>query len=144
MTRVAMTSAQPGPLRPPSLQDSARCQRTVQTARALEETRDLLRASSDALLDPHVFFEAVWDSRGNVIDFIYREINQATCDYVGMSREALRGSRLPDNWPGIADSGLLAEYVRCLDTGQPWFSMTSPTPTRSFGTPAAMTSEPPG
>ena len=90
-----------------------------ETARALEETRDLLRASSDALLDPHVFFEAVWDSRGNVVDFIYREINQATCDYVGMSREALRGSRLLDNWPGIADSGLLAEYVRCLDTGQP-------------------------
>ena len=80
--------------------------------------RSLLRASADALLDPHVLLEAQRDSLGQVVDFIYREVNQATCDYLGVSREDLLGRGLAEIMPG-AKGALLDGYIRCLETGEP-------------------------
>lgn len=90
-----------------------------QAAQQLAEVRDRLRASNDALLDPEVLLEAVRDPRGEVVDFVYREVNKATCDYVGLPREALLGSRLLEKWPGLVEAGLFAQYVECVETGEP-------------------------
>lgn len=90
-----------------------------QAAQQLAEVRDRLRASNDALLDPEVLLEAVRDPRGEVVDFVYREVNKATCDYVGLLREALLGSRLLEKWPGLVEAGLFAQYVECVETGEP-------------------------
>ena len=86
---------------------------------AKELDRTLLRASLDGMLDPQVLLEAVRDSSGRVTDFVYREVNQATCDYLGLSREDLLGSGLQDRSPGVVEAGLFAAYVRCVDTGEP-------------------------
>ena len=84
-----------------------------------EAARDLLRVSSDALLDPLVLLRVVTDSDGKVVDFVYREVNQATCDYLGLSRTELIGRGLLELSPGVAQTGLFADYVRCLRTGEP-------------------------
>lgn len=81
--------------------------------------RDLMRVSSDALLDPLVLLQAVSDSRGQVVDFVYREVNQAACDYLGLSRAELLGRGLLEMSPGVAQAGVFADYVRCLKTGEP-------------------------
>lgn len=78
----------------------------------------LLRASTDALLDPQVLLEAARDSSGQIVDFLYREINQATSDYLGLSRAELIGRGVVETMPGIRDT-LLPGYIRCLDTGEP-------------------------
>lgn len=78
----------------------------------------LLRASTDALLDPQVLLEATRDSSGRIVDFLYREVNQATCDYLGLSRAELIGRGVVETMPGIRDT-LLPGYIRCLDTGEP-------------------------
>ena len=78
----------------------------------------LLRASLDALLDPHVLLEAARDSSGQIVDFLYREVNQATCDYLGLSRDDLIGRGVVETMPGIRET-LLPRYLRCLDTGEP-------------------------
>jgi sigma-B regulation protein RsbU (phosphoserine phosphatase) len=83
-----------------------------------DAARSLLRASADALLDPHVLLEAQRDSHGQVVDFIYREVNQATCNYLGLSREDLLGRGLVEIMPG-AKGALLDGYIRCLETGEP-------------------------
>nr|MCW1957386.1 PAS domain S-box protein [Mycobacterium sp.] len=84
-----------------------------------DAARDLVRVSSDALLDPMVLLEAVRDADGQVVDFRYREVNQATCDYLDLSRVELIGHGLLEISPGVAQAGLFADYVRCLKTGEP-------------------------
>ncbi len=71
------------------------------------------------MLDPQVLLEAVTDNRGTITDFVYRELNQATCDYLGLAREDLLGHGLLELTPGVAGSGLFAQYLQCLDTGEP-------------------------
>jgi PAS domain S-box-containing protein len=89
---------------------------------ALSETREsdraLLLANLNGMLDPQVLLEAVRDADGRVVDFIYWEVNRATCDYLGLSRDDLVGTGLLEASPGVAASGLFADYVRCVDTGE--------------------------
>lgn len=81
--------------------------------------RDFLRTSGEALLDPLVLLKAVRESDGRVVDFVYAEVNQATCDYLGLSRDDLLGNRLSELSPGIIKHGLFGRYVQCLNTGEP-------------------------
>lgn len=89
-----------------------------ETPNESDAAHSLLRAGADALLDPHVLLEAQRDSLGQIVDFIYREVNQATCDYLGWSREDLLGRGLVEIMPG-AKGALLDGYIRCLETGEP-------------------------
>lgn len=75
-------------------------------------------SSADALLDPQVVLDASKDSTGQVVDFIYREVNRAACVYLGLSREGLIGRGLVETMPGIKAT-LLPRYMRCLETGEP-------------------------
>ena len=83
------------------------------------EAQDRLQAVTDAMLDPQVLIEAVRDSGGQVVDFVYRQVNDAACDYRGISREEMVGSRQLDTLTNLRDSGLHERYVRCLQTGEP-------------------------
>ena len=85
---------------------------------ASEQAAALLRVSTDAMLDPQVLVEGVWRD-GRVVDLIYRNVNLATCKYLGMSREELVGHSLLHSLPNIDGSGLLAHYIRCAETGEP-------------------------
>ncbi len=78
----------------------------------------LLRASADALQDPQVILEPVRDPCGRIIDFVYREVNTATCDYLGISRDELIGRGVVETKPDIGET-LLAGWIRVLDTGEP-------------------------
>lgn len=84
-----------------------------------EEADDLLRLGSDALLDPLVLLEAVTDSTGLVVEFVYREVNRATCEYLGLSREDLLGRGMLELTPGVTGAGLFDKAVHCLRTGDP-------------------------
>lgn len=85
---------------------------------ASEAAQALLRASADALLDPQVVLEAPRDSSGQIVDFRYREVNQATCEYLGLSRAELLGRGVLEIMPGIKGT-LFPGYIRCVDTGEP-------------------------
>ncbi len=78
----------------------------------------LVRASAEAMFDPQVLLEAVWRD-GEVVDLVYRDVNKATCDYLGLSRAELLGHSLLDSLPNIDGSGLLAHYTACARTGEP-------------------------
>ena len=80
-------------------------------------TVEVLWAATDALIDPCVLLEAMRDASGEIVDFCYRHVNQATCDYFGVSRAYLIGSGMLDTTPGIKES-LLADFIRCLETGE--------------------------
>ncbi len=87
---------------------------------SLEADRALLRASTDSLLDPQMLLEAVRDpATGRVVDFIYREANAAACKDMATTRDELIGRTVLELLPGFAESGPLAYYAQCLETGQP-------------------------
>jgi PAS domain S-box-containing protein len=71
------------------------------------------------MLDPHVVFEAVRDESGAIVDFTYVEANPAACASNRLSRRDLIGARLLERLPGVAASGLLQEYCRVVETGEP-------------------------
>ncbi len=54
---------------------------------AANRANALIRTSADAILDPQVLVEAI-RADGRVVDLVYRDVNRATCEYLGMSRES--------------------------------------------------------
>lgn len=78
----------------------------------------LLRTTSDAMIEPQALLEAVWGD-GQIVDFVYRDVNRATCEYLGMDREELIGSTLVDTMPNVRPSGLLERFARCATTREP-------------------------
>ena len=95
--------------------DNSSIARAIDTA---NQASALIRASSDAMLDPQVVLEGVWRD-GSVVDLIYRDANKATCEYLGLSHDELVGHSLLDSLPNIDGSGLLAHYTHCAQTGEP-------------------------
>jgi PAS domain S-box-containing protein len=91
----------------------------VRTREEAEAGRAALRATADALLDPHVLLEAVRDEVGKIVDFVYVDANPAACAYDGIDYEHLVGSRLLDLMPGNAADGLLDQYAKVVETGEP-------------------------
>jgi PAS domain S-box-containing protein len=67
---------------------------------AVQQDRDLLRATLDSLMDPHVLLEAVRDEAGQIVDFVYVDANPAACAYNSLDHEHLVGTRLLDLQPG--------------------------------------------
>lgn len=79
----------------------------------------LLHVISEALLDALVLLEPVRDPSGRIADFIYREANPATCTYLGKRREELIGQSVVALFPDLQQSGLMAHYIHCAETGEP-------------------------
>jgi diguanylate cyclase (GGDEF)-like protein len=91
----------------------------VHTTEELAEQRLRLRVTLDSLLDPHVILSALRDDAGQIVDFTYAEANRAACEYMRMPPDQLIGARLRDLLPGVAASGMLASYIRAVETGEP-------------------------
>ncbi len=78
-----------------------------------------LRATLDSLLDPHVYLEAVRDAAGGIVDFVFVDANDAACDYNHRSWDEMSGTLLLETLPGHLETGIFAQYVRVVDSGQP-------------------------
>jgi PAS domain S-box-containing protein len=91
----------------------------VHAQNAARRERDHLRATVDSLLDPQMLLEAVRDETGQIGDFLVVEANPAACAYHGMDRQDIVGARMLSLFPGIVEAGLLDQYARVTDTGQP-------------------------
>ncbi|MBU3750117.1 MAG: PAS domain S-box protein, partial [Mycobacterium sp.] len=86
---------------------------------AAERAHQLLRTATDAMLDPQAVVEVIRDPAGDVVDLVYRDVNRAFCEYVGMTREAQVGRSLLETFPGVDGAGLMARYAHCALTGEP-------------------------
>jgi len=84
----------------------------------LRDERAQARAVLDSLLDPHVILEAVRED-GPIVDFVYTAANEAACVYNGLTHDELIGSRLLHLLPGHSAAGLVGDYARVVETGEP-------------------------
>lgn len=79
---------------------------------------DHIRALLDSALDPHVLLRAVRNGKGQVIDFVFAEANEAACLSNGLRREQMVGQCLLQIFPNTKATGLLDLYRRVLKTQQ--------------------------
>ena len=86
----------------------------------LAQANALAQANSDAQMDPQVLVQGIRsEPDGPIVDLVYRELNRATSDYLGLSRTELLGHSLMETLPDLVGSGLFAVYSRCAGTGEP-------------------------
>lgn len=81
--------------------------------------REELRGVIDSLLDPWVHLVAVRDDAGRIVDFAYRDANEAALAANRMSRDELLSKTLLELLPGHATNGLLDKYAEVVETGVP-------------------------
>ncbi|MEI8081003.1 MAG: PAS domain S-box protein, partial [Actinomycetes bacterium] len=94
----------------------------TELVRAREEAqaeRARLRATMDSLIDPHVLMEAIRDSAGTVVDFVYTDANAAACADAGLDYQDLMGARLTEVAPAHVRAELLDTYRKVVETGEP-------------------------
>jgi len=77
------------------------------------------RISADAILDPQVLIEAIRsDPAGRIVDLVYRDVNLAACEQLGLPRQKLVDHSLTEALPNLDGSGLLKICADCADTGE--------------------------
>ncbi|MFN8158184.1 MAG: diguanylate cyclase [Candidatus Nanopelagicales bacterium] len=81
--------------------------------------RQELRGVIDSLIDPWVYLAAVRDEDGRIVDFAYRDANDAALAANRMTREELLSQTLLGLLPAHAENGLLEKYVAVVETGEP-------------------------
>jgi diguanylate cyclase (GGDEF)-like protein/PAS domain S-box-containing protein len=87
--------------------------------RVLEKERARLAATLDSLLDPHVVLEAVRDSQGEIIDFIYTDANESACTEIGRDHNQLVGHHLLEAMPPQLGTALFSMYRQTVQTKEP-------------------------
>jgi len=80
---------------------------------------DALRSAFDASLDAFVLAQGVYGPTGEIIDFTVLEANNAACQAMLQTREAVVGQTLCTLMPAIGTNGLLEHYATCLQRSIP-------------------------
>lgn len=83
------------------------------------EDHEILRATLDSQIDPHVRITAVRDGHGSVIDFTFADANPAACAYLGVTAEDLLHRSASSDWAGEAADTFRRWCTTVLETGEP-------------------------
>ncbi len=85
-----------------------------------QRLRDVeLRLAIDQHLDPFAILSAVRDDTGVVTDLAVDFVNQAVCDFLGLTKEQLYARGILAHDPPLVDETTFARYVEVIETGEP-------------------------
>lgn len=85
----------------------------------LRRSEERFRTSIDNLLDCFGIYSAVRNESGKIVDFRIDYLNPAACDSNKMTKEQF-GSLLGEVFPAQRQTGLIDEYCRVVETGEPF------------------------
>ena len=111
---------------------------------ALQESEARFRAVQEASIDGYMSFAPARNELGTMIDFRWLYVNAAAARLFNRSATALLGRFLLRETPGHRQAGLFDEYVKVVETGEPWtgeFSYRHDGIDRSFRNVAVKTGE---
>ncbi len=89
----------------------------TRAAAAERESDARYRATRDAALDAFMVLDAVRDDAGQLVDFVYRDVNAEGVILMGKSRAELLGHGFRVLFPGAEQAEHFETYRRVLDTG---------------------------
>jgi PAS domain S-box-containing protein len=84
---------------------------------ARERDEQRLRAATAASFDAFMFFDALRDESGAVVDFVVEHANDAACDERGIARDELVGRTLGELCPGFVGSAEFRWFRQVLEAG---------------------------
>ncbi len=90
-----------------------------QSERVLQEANKRFRSSIEALNEAFVIYSAVRQD-GQIIDLRYEYVNGEACRFHNLTREQIVGHTLGEIFPGMKQMGLYDQYIRVIETGQPF------------------------
>lgn len=90
-----------------------------QSQRAVAVSERETKSIIESLLDPLNVFEGVKDDNGRIVDVRVQRVNEASCRYLGRSREQLEGRLLRASSHGEGVDILFAWCRHVLTTGEP-------------------------
>ncbi len=90
-----------------------------QAEAALRKSEERFRTSVENMLDPYAILTASRDASGQIVDFIYEYINDAGLKALGLERSAILEKGFVTIFPRHRVSGILADYIRVVETGAP-------------------------
>ena len=100
-----------------SLRLFGRMRRLAQVTEANERK---LRSAVESMLDCFGILAAVRGPEGSIVQFRFEFVNDASCEFYGLSREQLLGRLLCDVTPTWHSSALFMRCVRTVETGEPF------------------------
>lgn len=86
---------------------------------ATKSASDPFQVVVENLLESLGIYSAVRDASGRIVDFRIEYVNDEACRNNQLTREEQVGRLLGDVLPGHHESGLMAEYARVVETGEP-------------------------
>ncbi len=98
----------------PDVQTLALAART----RELEAELTIWRAALDASWDPFYLFRCVRGGDGEIVDFVFVEVNRPAEHQMRMTRDQVVGQRLNEVFP-ITRQGFFQEFCRVVETREP-------------------------
>jgi len=87
--------------------------------RALEAELAVLRAALAGCFDAFFLLRSERDAGGEIVDFVFVEVNAGGERLLRRPREALIGARMCELLPGLRSAGLFEKYRRVVETGEP-------------------------
>ncbi|GAB3688357.1 hypothetical protein GCM10027592_03150 [Spirosoma flavus] len=84
-----------------------------------EQQTALLQSILNASLTSIACYKAIFDEQGAVTDFQYTLANQTTLAIMNMTADELYGKTICEVNPALLGSGVVEEYIRVYQTGQP-------------------------
>ena len=86
---------------------------------ALQESAELFRIAKEASLDSFLTFQALRDAQGQVIDFVFTDMNANAERMLQLSREHLIGKRMCEELEVNRTNGFFEKYRTVVETGIP-------------------------
>jgi len=87
---------------------------------AAVKSEERFRAVLETTPDPFTILEAVRDHDGEIVDFTWTFVNEATGRLTGETAEELVGALVSERRPGIRETELYAHWLHTLATGEPF------------------------
>ena len=91
----------------------------VATREQLRDSEQRFRTSLETILDAFAIYTAVRDDAGKITDFRIEYVNESACAANGLTRDRQIGHLLSEVQPRIRLSGLLDDFIRTVETGEP-------------------------
>lgn len=90
-----------------------------QSQQALQEQTTYLNSILNASLNAVVVMEAIRNEAGQVIDFVYRQVNSSFLAFVGKTEAEVLGEQMLAAFPDTATSGIFDVYRDVVQSGTP-------------------------
>ena len=105
----------------------------IEALQRLSMEHEILTATLQSEIDPHIFLRAERDEGGAIVDFTITDANEAAATYLEQARDDLIGSRYLDVVGHHRGSGIFDRCAATVETGAPLVLDDVILPTRAKG-----------